>query len=188
MGYINNTEYMQFAWVTSLDAQTSTQVSLLIDSTKDILDWLIWDLSYWNKQEDIKICEVDYKFGYSVIQLSNLEVASITEINWKAYTGVLDTDYRIQDHKNSKLYIKNLVEYTSWLDFPYFTIKYVSGYQTIPNDIKYMQYLMVSWELAKTQWQEIKSYSLWPRSITFKDIKDFDTVKSTIFNYSTITV
>ena len=62
MGYITNAEYMQFAWVTSLDAQTSTQVSLLIDSTKDILDWLIWDLSYWNKQEDIKVCEVDYKF------------------------------------------------------------------------------------------------------------------------------
>lgn len=171
---------MSYAWLTTLDSATSNKVALLIDSTQDTLDSIIGDLSYSQKSEDIRICDI-YN---NTVQLTNLNVESIDEINGQSYTGVLGVDYQIQPPKNSRVLFKTFAQYLSWLQFNYFTIKYTSGYQTIPDDIKYLQYLLVNGELNKEWNKEVKSYSLWPRSVTFADTDSFNMASKTISKYS----
>jgi len=179
MAYISITDYLSFAWLTTLDSATSTRVSMLIDSTQVILDNLIWDLSYWQKSEDIRICDM-YNWK---IQFSNLGIVSIDEINWLSYTGILNTDYQIQLPHNSCVQFKNISDYLWWLLFSYFNVKYTSWYSTIPDDIKYLQYLMVEWELEKQWGKEVKSYNLWPRSVTFSDDENYNSAQKIISNY-----
>lgn len=171
---------MQFAWLTTLDSATSTKVSMLIDVQQSMLDELIWDLSYSQKSEDVRICDIN---GNGVIQFSNLNIVSIDEINWQSYTWVLNTDYSIQYPKNSCVQFRNIGSYLSWLMFPYFNVKYTSWYSTIPKEIQYLQYLLVENELNKSWWKEVKSYSLWPRSVTFADETNANTAQTILNNY-----
>lgn len=180
MGYITIQDYLSFAWLTSLDTATSTRVSILIDVSQETLNRLIWDFTYSQKSEDIKICDIyDWK-----VQFSNFNIISIDEINWLSFTGVLNTDYQIQPPKNSQVQFKNISHYIAWLAYPYFNIKYTSWYTDIPDEIKYLQYLLVSWEINKESWKEVKSYSLWPRSVTFTDDTSASTANQIIANYS----
>lgn len=181
MVYIDISDYLQYAWLTTLDSATSTKVSLLIDITKEMLDDIVWDLTYWQKSEDIRVCDITQTW---CIGFSNLNIASIDEINWQSFTGVLNTDYQIQPPHNTFVQFRNIWTYLSWLMFSYFNVKYTSWYSTIPGDIKYLQYLMVEWELNKEWWKEVKSYSLWPRSVTFADETSENTAKKIIGNYS----
>lgn len=180
MSYITISDYLSFAWLTTLDSATSTRVSSLIDVTKEILDDVIGDLTYWLKTEDIRVCDITEEW---VIQFSNLYIESINEVNGLSYTWVLNTDYQIQPPKDSCVCFLNISTYLSSLRFAYFPIDYISWCSTIPEDIKYLQYLMVEWELNKSWWKEVKSYSLWPRSVTFADDEKANSAQKIINNY-----
>jgi len=180
MGYIDISDYLWFAWLTSLDSATSTRVSLLIDTTQDMLEDLVWDLTYWQKSEDIRVCDISKMWW---VQFSNIEIASIDEINGTSFTGVANVEFQIQPPHNSYVEFRYISTYLSWLLFPYFNVKYTSWFVTIPEEIKYLQYLMVVWELNKEWWKEVKSYSLWPRSVTFSDTTSWDTALQIINKY-----
>ena len=187
MSYITVNEYMQYAGITSLDTTTSSRVSILLDSTKAEMDNLIWDLTLNQKTEQIRYCDVVCnRWYYDTIVCWNIEIKSLDEINNTSYTWVLNIDYQIIKPLKSRIVIKDLVIYINGLVFDYFDITYTSWYSVIPNDIKYLQYLLVSGELAKQSGKEIKSYTLWPRQFTFSDTNSLDTAKKTISNYSLI--
>ena len=42
---------------------------------------------------------------------------------------------------------------------------------------------MVEWELNKQWGKEVKSYSLWPRSVTFSDDENYNSAQKIINNY-----
>lgn len=46
---------------------------------------------------------------------------------------------------------------------------YTSGYDPVPVDIVYAQSLLVVGEMSKADGQELKSYKLRERTVTFKD-------------------
>ena len=162
MGYITVDDFIDFSWATSLDSETSTRVTMLIDSTTEIINSMVWDLSHWVKSEDIRFCDIENNCCnlYDTIQLENINVESIVEINWLSYAWTINTDYQVISPKKSRIVIKDLSTYTSWLTWNYFNIKYVSWYSIIPNDIKLLQYNMVASQLAEENWQEVKSYTL----------------------------
>lgn len=187
MSYITVDEYMVYAWITTLDAVTSAKITAILDSTKSIIDNIIGDVSESQKTEQIKFCDIICnKWYYDTISFNNIEIQSIDEINWLSYTWVLNTDYQITPPLKSRLVIRDIASYINGMIFEWFDITYTSWFSTIPNDIKYLQYLMTSWEFAKQNWQEVKSYSLWPRSVTFKDQSSLDTWSQTLSYYSLI--
>lgn len=187
MSYISIQEYMDFAGITTLDAITSTKISAILDSTKSIIDNVIGDVSLSQKTQQIKYCDIARMYWfYDTIACQNIEIQSLDEINWKSYTWVLNTDYQITPPLKSRIVIRNIASYINGLIFDWFEIKYTSGFSTIPNDIKYLQYLMASWEIAKQNWQEVKSYTLWPRKVEFKDEVALNKSMAIISNYSLI--
>ena len=192
MSYITIAEYMQYAWVTTLDTNTSNQVAILLPATKAVIDWVIGDVSYWQKTEKIKYCDVVRGQGgygwYDTIECLNIWIKSLDEINGRSYTGILDTAYQITPPMDSRIVIRDLATYVNALIFDYFTIKYTSGFQTIPDDIKYLQYLLVVWEQAKQSGQEVSRYTMWPRTLVFKDQVSMDMAKMTLGNYFVIRI
>ena len=184
MSYLTISEYMEFAWLTTLDTVTSNKVAILMDSVKSVLDNTIWDLSLNQKEEQINYCDIREDVSWcALIECNNVEIKSLDEINWTSYTWVLNNDYQIVKPKKSRLIVWDLSTYLNGLNFRYFNIKYTSWYSVIPNDVKYLQYLLTAWEMAKQWWQEVKSYTLWPRSFTFKDQSSYDIWKNIISNY-----
>jgi len=127
------------------------------------------------------------QWGYYNFFLKNFNVTVIKEINWKTYTGVLNTDYQINNSR--VLNIRNLHQYFTPTFFDYTTIKYTYWYvrspDALPPEIELMARLMViwlynerypMWYTATTNWQpnmqNITSYDLWDESMSrWKDSK-----------------
>lgn len=59
-------------------------------------------------------------------------------------------------------------------EFCTFEITYTSGFDPIPDDIIYAQSLLVVSEMSKQNGQDLKSYKLRERTVTFKDESTFE--------------
>lgn len=183
MWYIDIQDYMKFSGITDIDSTTSNMVAVYIDSTTEIINSLVWDMTYGIKEEQVFLGDVLSDEFYNTIQLRNLNVKNIIDINWLSYTGTLSEDYILCGLRQSKVKIRDLNYYIASCSFPYFNIKYLSGYQTIPDSIKQLQFLMVNGAIAQKDWQEVKSYTLWPRQVTFKDSTTMDLAMSIVSIY-----
>ena len=173
--YMTPLDYMSFEWLVTLSAETSNKVALLIDALTYDFMWEIWDLRYWPKQEQIAFDEIiNADWQFPTIFLRNPRVKSIDAINGKSYVWTVNMDFQITGKFQNRFESRNLVSYIAPLIFNHFTIDYTSWFQTTPNDLKLLISLCISWELAKQDWQEIKSYTLWPRTLVFRDKNDMD--------------
>ena len=187
MSYITVEEYMEFAWLTSIDSTTSTKITMILEATTEIINDLIWDVSYSQKTQQVKYCDVVcQKWHYDTIETNYTQIQSLDSINWTSYTWVLNTDYQITPPLKSRIVIKDLPTYINGLVFDWFDIVFTSWYQTAPADIKYLQYLLTSWESSKQNWSEVKSYTLWPRQVTFADTNSFKSAEFIVSNYNLI--
>jgi len=187
MAYITVAEYMVYAWVSSLSTDETARVTALILSTKATMDGLIGDLVVKTKTEEIKYCDmVNNKGSYTTIICSNIEITALTKVNWIAYTWVLDTDYQITRPHNSRIVLKDISTYISGLTFDFFDIEYTSWYVVIPEDIKYLQYLLIAGEMSKQDWKDVIEYKAWPRTVKFSSEKDITILNSTINKYALI--
>ena len=185
MGYITIQEYIKFDWGTTLDSNTSSKIQMYIDSTTEIINAVTGDLTSSDKTEQVSMEDIIQTANdFPTLQLKNINVTAVKTINGNTFTGVEDVDWQIIPPMKSRFVCRYLTTYLSWLLYKTFKIVYTSWFTDIPNDIKQLQYMLIKWEMSKEWNQEVKSYSLWPRSITFKDSKDFDSVMKILSKYT----
>lgn len=150
--------YLWTSW-----SEQDDRLNLLIANIQTILESILWDLTSWTKTEKICICDVDNSWGF-YLKIPN--PSAITKINWKSYTWTLDTDYMFDW---TKVIIKDLYAYLTNLEFKSFKIEYTAWYNPIPKDLQQAMFILIAQELNKTEWSQIKSYKLWPRTVQFMD-------------------
>jgi len=172
-------DYLGISW-TSED----TVLQQLLDSSYYIINNL---LNVDTLNETTGIEQVDAKNIYSNVWyywynifLKNKPVSAVTKINWTSYAGAKGTDYIIVYDR--KVVIKDLYNYITNLQRDYFDIEYTRWYDrdlswttpwpndTLPDDIKLLQMMLVSGKY-NTKWSEwLKQYKLWEETITFGTI------------------
>lgn len=188
MSYTTLASVKTSLWITwlSQDAilnQLIADADVYLNKALDITSFEKWTIT-----EKVKFFSQSYsKFGYYMFYLKNFNVSNIKEINGKAYTGVIDVDYQIQNSR--VLQIRNLHQYFVPTYFDYMTIKYDYGYDRsptppltdeLPDDIKLLARLLVKWlynELypmgynattnGQQNMQKLTSYSLWDESMSW---------------------
>lgn len=109
-------------------------------------------------------------------------IQSIEEVNWQTYTWVENDNYKVNGWKNNAIFINDLGDYDSY-DVPYIDIKYLAWYSPVPFDLKDAHIEMTDLVLSKKAWAPMKSYKLWPRTVTFADS---ETVLNTIWSIESI--
>lgn len=118
-----------------------------------------------------------YSGWYYRFLVKNLNVLTITEINWESYTGTkwVGEDYYI---KHSRVvYIDDLYNYVNDTSFDMFTISYTYGRDTVPSDVKLLAKLRVArrfremypmYAVNTNQLPGVTSYQLADERIQFK--------------------
>jgi hypothetical protein len=101
---------------------------------------------------------------------------------------VAGIDYVITEPNNRKVDIWNFPVGLLNNEFCTFEVAYTSGYDPVPVDIVYAQSLLVVGEMSKADGQELKSYKLRERTVTFKDEWSFLSFKSILGRYQTLTI
>lgn len=117
-----------------------------------------------------------------------MNVVSVDEIDGTPYTGVLGTDYVIDEPNQRKVSFSNFP--TSYVDsnFCTFEVTYTSGFDPVPDDIKYAQSLLVVAQLNKQDGRDLKSYKLRERTVTFTDDNMYSQFVTLLGPYITITL
>ena len=72
---------MKFSGITDIDSTTSNMVAVYIDSTTEIINSLVGDMTYGIKEEQVFLGDVLVDEFYNTIQLSNLNVKNIIDVN-----------------------------------------------------------------------------------------------------------
>jgi len=172
--YATLAQVKDYLWIT--DTSNDSLIQHLLNSSYYLLNKLIWvtTLNGWSVTEELNLGDI-YKWVWYYwfnIYLKNKPVSAITKINWTAYTWVKWTDYMITYDR--KLTIKDLDNYIVSLNFDVFEIEYTAWYNrddswvdTLPDDIKLMQMMLVSWLYNKKGNEWIHQYRLWDESISF---------------------
>ena len=186
MAWVTRDEVKIFLWIDLSNTDQDAKIDLLIANVQNILEDILWDLEKWTKVDKINICCV-YADGTVYLQIP--EVESIDKINWNTYTWVDWTDFIID---NNKVIIKNINDFLNDLEFRYFDIEYTAWYHPIPWALKEAMFILIAQEMNKTEWQSIKSYKLWPRTVQFSDSQEaadaVNSVNSIIWKYKTFNI
>jgi len=186
--------YLGVSW-TSED----TVIQQLLNSSYYTLNKLLSITSFnettSTEQVDIREIYRDAWYYWYNIFLKNKPVTAITKINDTAYTGVKGTDYMIVYDR--KAIISDMNDYVLNLDFNYFNIEYTRWYDrdetllvpwtwdTLPDDIKLLQMMLVS-GLYNTKGMEwLKQYKLGDETITFWSVS-WKAADDTYFSFKTI--
>jgi len=139
---------------------TDPQIESMLKYTENSITSVVGDISYWIKTENISVC----KAAEREIFLKNIQVRSIISVDWKEYTH----SYKIMPPQNRAVEFEELYSYISfWKKSDYFTIKYVSWYNEIPEDIKMAHALYTAEALADNVGMPISKYKMWPRSVEY---------------------
>lgn len=164
MAYVNLSDAQKFLWLTS-SAEVS-RLNVLLSQTTEVINWIIWDVKYWEKEELIEMRQVIH---WRDIFLRTPNVSSIIEINWKEYTGESEKDFFALRPQKRKVRILDLCKYldTDTMKSCVFKIKYQAGFQQIPDDIKMAQCLLVAYNYSKDEGRSILKYVMWPRTIQY---------------------
>lgn len=176
------------------------RIDFFLETTTEEINQIIGDLLYWLKSELIELKSVIW---WRDIFLRGIDVDSIQEINWNAYTWSLWEDYFVLRPQNRKVRIMDLRNYldnnvyNNWL----FEIKYNSWYNpttydvhwdidsewNIPKDLIFAQCLMVAYSINKDEWKDIVKYVMWPRTVQYSSASEMlDKAKSILSKYSQI--
>lgn len=158
MSWIELSDTKTFLWISWTDLDN--RINLIIPWVQAIIEWIIWDISTSDKTDNVKICDITDLWE---VYLNYWNITALKKINWVDYTWTLDTDYMIN---SNKLTINDIAQYLTNLNFNYVKIVYTAWFSAIPADIKEIMYILVWQELNKKEGSIIKSYTLWPRSVT----------------------
>lgn len=153
----------------------------MIDALLDI-DWF----DSWTATETITYPRNSVMFRIPKFYLKNFNVTQITKVNNIAYTGVLNTDYKITNGRAVE--IKNLSQYNVTTVFPSFDIEYKYWYartpsDLLPSDIELMARLLVvgmyqrdypMWYSTVSWWgvsiiSSISTYKIWEEWIQYSE-------------------
>lgn len=163
---ITLSELKNYLWIT--DNSQDTILQILVDSVNQIIINILWDITLWEKTENIDICDLQRTCSGLSVLLSNINVQTIDKINWQTYSWNKDIDYFIRNPNNRKVVFKNLDGFGNNNDCSV-DITYTSWYVNIPNDIKLAWYIMAWWLFAQKNWQNVKSYKVWDVTVVFQD-------------------
>ena len=174
-------------WVTS----TNYKLQVIVDSVNwYIYNYIGYDISSWNKTDVVKICDITNEWA---IFLNSKNVKEVVKINGVDYSGIKwytsESTYRIVNWR--KVVIDDLSNYLADMKWLYFEIEYSAWLATIPADLKYAWLLMASIDFWKDWWKDIKSYKLWPRSVTFETewtAEQVMTIKNILNKYKIINI
>jgi len=159
--YATLEEYKQ---MTNTPDGEDQRISLWLTISQAILDSILENqeqrqLTKTVSYEDLQRCQ----FRSSVFNIQ-----SIDQINWEAYTGVVNEDFKINGWKNNAIFITDLWSYTLY-NVPFMDITYTAWYSPVPWDLKEALIQLTQLQLSKQGWRAMKSYQLWPRTVVFED-------------------
>lgn len=155
-----------YIWVETVDAFTEERIEFFLETTKSILDSMIGDLCLGDVEEKIFFCKMSNRRFF----ISKYNIVEINKIDSNDYSGD-SSDFWINGRE---VYIGNLSTFLGSDWFPFFTLTYSSWFASwsIPKDLVALQCGMVAWELAKENWQEVKSYKVGDVTVNYKDSSD----------------
>lgn len=164
MAYVNLSDVQKFLWLTS--SSDVSRLNTLLTQTTEIINGIIWDIRYWEKEELIEMRQV---ICWRDIFLRTPNVSSIIEINWKEYKGEFEKDFFALRPQKRKVRILDLMNYldTDTMRSCVFKIKFMAWYQVIPDDIKMAQCLLVAYSYSKDAGKTILKYVMWPRTVQY---------------------
>ena len=169
-------------WLWAISANERLRIERFLSRTAPEITAIIWDVKKSTKTTNIYRCDVSRDF--TTFYLPKIEVESIQKIEWKSYTWVLGTDYKILSPQNRKIVMSDLYKYIShWDDLWYFNVEYISWFDKMPQDIIFAHILLVEEEMNKSGWQVVASYKMWPRSIVYAKAQDVKSSKESFASY-----
>lgn len=168
MAYVNLSDAQKFLWITS--STDISRLNVLLTQTTEFINWIIGDITYWEKEELIELRQVIHCRD---IFLRAYNVSSIVEINGKEYTWESGKDFFVLRPNNRKVRILDLNKYlnTDTLMSCVFPIKYMAGFEKIPDDIKMAQCLLVAYNYSKDEGKTILKYVMWPRTVQYDSMQ-----------------
>jgi hypothetical protein len=165
MSIVSLAETKAFLSITSTDYDAL--LTTYIANVDAIIKSIIWNVESADVEEVISTCDI---WIYWNIFCKNNNITALKKIEWVTYTWVLNTDYKIINW--TKLIIRDVNNYLTWLIFNYFTLTYTAGWATVPSDLKLCANIMIQNLFNnKDSDQNVIKYTLWPRSISFSDAK-----------------
>lgn len=111
-------------------------------------------------------------------------MTAIKKLNGITYTGVLGTDYIIENLR--KVTFKQIAEYLTGFWWDSIEFIYTAGFSTIPSDIK-MAELMIASSMHATRGanNSYSAYQIGDERVTFKSKTDADDVMRLLKPYRT---
>lgn len=172
--YATLNELKSYLWISVSDTSNDSLLTEMLNASYYTLNHLIW-VDTLNQTETTELIErrkiyTDWRFYR--MYLTNKPVQSINKINDVVYSWVKWQDYMVIYDR--KVMFKSF-DYNS--NFDAYSITYTAWYNRnnnwvdeLPDDIKLMQMMLVSW-MWNEKWNEwVQSYHLGDESITFWNV------------------
>lgn len=184
MSYTSSAAVKTYLGITSSDFDTILS-QLVSDADVEINSFLDIDgFDDSTKEDEIVSFKNVYVYdgGYYRFLVKNLNVLTVTEINWTSYTGTkgLGDDYYIK--LSRVIYMDDLYNYVNDTSFDMFTITYTYWREELPSDVELLARLRVvknfierypMYAVSTNQLPWINSYQLADERIQF-DPKRFE--------------
>lgn len=175
VSYATLAELKQYLWIT--DNTNDNILTEMLNTSYLLLNHLIWvdTMNLTTGVEYIEQNKLYTNWLQDWFYLTNKPVLSINKVWWENYSWVKWTDYMvIYDRKilfNRINFLDKIkfwlleVEYTWWYNRA--KTEWQTTVDTLPDDIKLMQMMLVWW-MWNTKWMEwVSSYKIWDEQITF---------------------
>lgn len=136
------------------------KIQMLLDATESDITSVVWDITLGEKTEQFGWCDVWEKS----LWFQNTMIREIYKVDGKEYEhwySILEPQYR-------RVVFEDLYRYVDE-NKDYFRISYLSGYESIPEDLKLAHALIVSNDISTLWVWQIESYSMWPRKIKYRN-------------------
>lgn len=149
------------------DDSSAERLSFLLRKSWWVIEKEIGPILEWDRQELIELRQV---LGGTDIFLRNINVTSISKINWKEYKGEYLKDYFILKPQGRRVRILDLQNYIGdSYGSGVVAVDYVSWYEkkSIPEDIKLAQCLYVAYYYMRDEGKDVVKYTLWPRTVQY---------------------
>lgn len=164
----------KYLWI-----EKDERLESILANVNQLLVNYIGDYTEWQKTIQVK----NVMIKDNLLPLLHTKVSDIVSINWNDFTEKVPwIDYLIITDWAAK--VKNLNDYIS-NDFGVFEVVYYVSFWEIeswyldntPDDIIGAVSDLVWFYYGREDWKDVKSYNLWPRSVSFWDVEEKTKIK-----------
>jgi len=192
LNYAQLTDVKTYLWISWSGEDTS--LSALLLQSYYLLNNMLW-VDTLNQTTKTEVITRIYNDG--TFWVKNWPTTALLTVDWESYTWVLNTDYQII--RKRQLIVKDISDYMTDLEFNNVTITYTAWYDrdetgttpwwgdTLPDDIKLMQMMLIGWLRSQAGNEWVSEYKLWEENIKYwtaswvvesKDVPTFNNLLS----------